>query len=76
MERNAQEVFEPIVNDFINAYYEQQANVDKIQSELEPVLRDIMTTQYGCDFNCLDGSCQDCPDPIEVVPYNFKSMDI
>jgi hypothetical protein len=35
-----------------------------------------MTNQYGCDFGCMDGSCQVCPDPIEVVPYNFKSKDI
>jgi len=35
-----------------------------------------MTNKYGCDFNCMDGSCKVCPDPVEVVPYNLMSMDI
>ena len=76
MEENTQKVFEPIVGDFMAAFQAQQANVAKIQADLEPVLKDIMTTQYGCDFACMDGSCKVCPDPIEVVPYNFMSKDI
>jgi hypothetical protein len=77
MEANTQKVFEPIFNNFMNAYGEHQANIAQIQADLQPVLEDIMSIGYGCDFSCIDGSyCEVCPDIVEVVPYDFKSMDI
>jgi hypothetical protein len=77
----------PIGDSFMNAYMEQQANVAKIQSNLGPSLKNILTN-YGCDSACLDSVPLDvvtiaqataycsCPSVIDVQPYNMKSMDI
>jgi hypothetical protein len=50
----------PIQDSFMKAFVEQQANVAKIQQNLGPSLKSILTN-YGCDAACLDSV------PLDVV---------